>query len=465
MSGESKSPGGGGVFRTLPINLLLKDRVCLLVGAGHVAHRKLSTLLDHGARVVLVAKTIRPSIRSLSGHPSVTIREGSYDPSLLDEIRPFLVYAATDDDGLNVRIAADAAERGVLSSSVSSWRAGDFISPSVLDWGKGQVSITTEGASCRQAKFMRIRLEELLGGDRELVLIGTDVRTIGFDAFAAVRPEVDRQESVLKMLRHLAALEEFALLVTCNRLELYAWSRMDESLLGAVRSVLGLDEVADGVYVKRGDDVLTHAANVVAGHLSEVICETEITAQFKAAFRRAFDASVAGVHMQNLHDTALRFAKRVRGMHGVSPDGLADQVRGRIAAGRRVLLLGAGHLGREIAERLDPGFTWANRSPGNIPDGIECERRPLSGALRTLGDFDVVVSVVGAGRPVIRIEHVTGLDDPPVVFDLGVPRNVDPAVRDRTGLVVRTLEDFRTSAADRGQLEALTKSVAEALHG
>ena len=117
MHGESNSSGEEGVFRTLPINLLLKDRLCLLVGAGHVAHRKLATLLDHGARVVLVAPEVRPSVRKLAERPSVEIREGRYEPSLLDEVRPFLVYAATDDDALNVRIAEDAAERGVLSSS------------------------------------------------------------------------------------------------------------------------------------------------------------------------------------------------------------------------------------------------------------------------------------------------------------------------------------------------------------
>jgi glutamyl-tRNA reductase len=312
---------------------------------------------------------------------------------------------------------------------------------------------------------MRIRLEDLLGGDREPVLIGIDVRTVGYEAFAAVRPEADRQETVLRMLRHLAALEEFVLLVTCNRLEVYAWSRMDESLLGAVRSVLGLETVADDVYVKRGEDVLTHAANVVAGHLSEVVCETQITAQFKAAFRRAFDANVAGVHMQNLHDTALRLAKRVRGMHGVSRDGLAEQVKSRVASGNRVLLLGAGHLGRDIAERLEPGFIWANRTVANIPATPECERTTLDDARERLGEVDVVVSVVGSGRPVIRAEHVQGLAKPPVFIDLGMPRNVDAAVRDRSDTVVVTLEDFRTAPADREQLESLTKSVAAVLHG
>ncbi|MEN8148188.1 MAG: NAD(P)-dependent oxidoreductase [Planctomycetota bacterium] len=459
MRGDSHSSGSGDAFRTLPINLLLKDRLCLLVGAGHVAHRKLVNLLDHGARVVLVAPEIDPEVRALEEDPDVRIRIGRYDPTLLDEFEPFLVYAATDDDTLNVRIAADAADRGLLSSSASSWRAGDFISPSVLRWGRGQVSITTEGASCRQAKFMRLRLEDLLGGDRELVVIGVDVRTLGFETFEAVRPDVERRERVEAMLRHLASLEEFALLVTCNRMELYAWSRMDDSLRGAVRSVMGLDAVADHVYVRRGEEVLTHAADVVAGHLSEVVCETQITAQFKEAFRRAFAANVAGVHLQNLHDRALRLAKRVRAMQGVDRDGLRSLVKDRIPEGSRVLLLGAGHLATEMADSLPTPPDRANRTVERLPAG----GMSLSDAVSRLDYWDVVVCAVGCGHPVVRVEHVAGLPTPPLLIDLGLPRNVDPAVREHA--TVLTLEDFKTPDEDRERLSSLTRSVAEVLHG
>ena len=145
MTEAAKSDGRREEVRTLPLNLLLKDRLCLLLGAGHVAHRKCLNLLDHGARVVLVAPDADPRIESLAESGRVEVRSGVYAPELLDELSPFLVYAATDDDETNRRVAADSAERGILCSSVSSWREGDFISPSVIPWGRGQVSVTPEG--------------------------------------------------------------------------------------------------------------------------------------------------------------------------------------------------------------------------------------------------------------------------------------------------------------------------------
>jgi siroheme synthase-like protein len=464
MGGDSHSSGSGGGFRTLPINLLLKDRLCLLVGAGHVAHRKLATLLDHGARVVLVAPEIHPGIRDFAAGFPVEIREGTYETALLDEFEPFLVYAATDDDALNRRIVTEATERGQLGSSVSSWRTGDFISPSVLRWGKGQVSITTEGASCRQAKFMRIRLEELLGGDRELLLVGVDLRSLSFSEFEAIRPDPERERELVGMLRHLAALEEFAILATCNRLEVYAYAQRDPTLVKTVLRVMGLESFADRAYVLNGRDVVTHAADVVAGHLSEVVGETQVTAQFKGAFQRAFGEHVAGVHLQNLHDRALRLARRVRAMHGIEREGLPALVAAKVEKGSRVLLLGAGGLGAEVAASVSAisgvALTWANRTVGKIPAEPAAETTSIERGLARLGEFDVAISVVSTGKPIVRVEHLKGVAKPPLLIDLGLPRNIDAAVTRKPDVTVLGLPAFRGADEDRKRLLELTRSVA-----
>jgi glutamyl-tRNA reductase len=451
---------------TLPVNLLLKGRLCLLVGAGHVAHRKLGNLLGHGARVMLVAPRIHPRIRDLEDGDRVTVREGRYDPDLLEEVKPFLVYAATDSDEENRRIAADAERLGILASSASSWQEGDFISPSVIPWGKGQVSVTTEGASCRQAKFMRLRLSELLGGERQLLLFGVDTRSLSLEEFERVRPDRTREETLVSMLRHLAALEEFALLATCNRLELYAWTRPEEGLLKAVVRILGLEPFEDRGYLITGEEVVEHAANVVSGHLSQVIGETQITGQFKDAFRRAFASDVAGVHLQNLHDRALTLGRKIRALHGAGADGLPELVervvRRRLPErGPRVLVLGAGAMGREVASRLAgiPGLrlTWANRTLDRMPDEPPCPRLPLSDALGSLSGFDQVVSVLGAARPVIREEHLERMEEPPLLLDLGLPRNVDPVLAGKAE--VMDLGHFRRLDVDREDLIALARTV------
>ncbi len=454
-------------YPTLPVNLLLKGRLCLLLGAGHVAHRKCRTLLAHGARVILVAPSAGEPLRKLAEEGRVEVRTGRYDASLLLSLRPFLVYAATNDDAVNRRITADAARLGILASSVSCWEEGDFISPSVIRWGRGQVSITTEGASCRQAKFMRLRLEDLLGGERELFLLGVDHRSLSLDEFESVRPDGARFADLVAMLRHLAALEEFVLLATCNRLELYAWTRPEEGLVRAAARLLGLDRFGDRAYVRTGEEVVEHAANVVAGHFSQVVCETQIVAQWKEAFRRAFSEATAGAHLQNLHDRALRLSKKIRALHDRGAKGLPELVAAVVrekllTAGPRVLLLGAGMMGREVAERLAgiPGLrlSWANRTASRIPESPPGSRLPLDRALAELGSFDQVIAVLGVPRPVIRREHLEGVRRPPVLIDLGLPRNVDPALAAEKGVEVLGLLDFSGDRRDREALLALTRA-------
>jgi len=466
MHQESPRPGADGA-RTLPINVILKGRTCLLVGAGHVAHRKCRNLLDHGARVILVAPELTGGIRDLAESGQVTVREERYQAELLDEIRPFLVYAATNDDDVNRGISADAAKRGILASSASSWQEADFISPSLIPWGRGQVSVSTEGASCKQAKFMRLRLSELLGGERDFLLLGVDLRSLSLEEFEGIRPDAARVTELTGLLRQLAALEEFTILATCNRLEVYAWARRDDQLLKSVMLLLGLRTRA--VYIRTGFAVVEHAANVVSGHYSQVACETQITGQFKAAFKKGFDEHVAGVHMQQLHDRSLKLGKKIRALHDAGEAGLPELVAGvvrsrRKLVGARVLLLGAGALGREVASRVaavpEIELCWANRTLSNIPSTPACSHLGLDEALTRLSEFDQVITVLGASVPVVRHRHLGVPGRDMLLVDLGLPRNIEPSLSEVPGIEILDLGSFRDPESSREKLLALTHTVA-----
>lgn len=119
-----------------PVMLRLKNRLCTVIGGGHVAKRKLRGLLDAGAEVRAVAPQMLAGIEKLE---NIEIRRKKYEPQDLDG--SFIVIAATDDAELNKRILSDAAERGMLAMSVEG--GGDFINGAVRREG----SITVQASS------------------------------------------------------------------------------------------------------------------------------------------------------------------------------------------------------------------------------------------------------------------------------------------------------------------------------
>ena len=64
-----------------PINLNLKDKECLVIGAGRVAERKVRRLLECGAQVSVIAPLVTPRLKTLAGKKKITwgkLNPGSY---------------------------------------------------------------------------------------------------------------------------------------------------------------------------------------------------------------------------------------------------------------------------------------------------------------------------------------------------------------------------------------------------
>jgi phosphoglycerate dehydrogenase-like enzyme len=54
-----------------PVNLLVRDRRVVVIGAGRIAARKIEPLLELGARVVVIAPEIGSEIRGCTSAPSL----------------------------------------------------------------------------------------------------------------------------------------------------------------------------------------------------------------------------------------------------------------------------------------------------------------------------------------------------------------------------------------------------------
>jgi siroheme synthase-like protein len=143
-----------------PIFLDLVGRRVLLVGAGAVAQRKALTLMETGARLVIVSEHFDPAFEAACATSKIELIKGRYAKEYIGDAT--LVIAATDDHKANNQVYRDCQEMGILCNSVDEPQCCDFFSAATVTRGRLQVAIGTGGACPSYAGHLRQKLEDII---------------------------------------------------------------------------------------------------------------------------------------------------------------------------------------------------------------------------------------------------------------------------------------------------------------
>ncbi len=144
-----------------PVALKLEKKICLVVGGGAVAERKVFSLLKSGAKIRLVSKEITSRLHRLAEEGLVSYRQGEYRPSDLAGV--FLAIGATSCRETNRRLAQDCRERNLFVNVVDDPELCTFYVPAVVARGSFQIAVSTGGKSPLLARKIREELEEKYG--------------------------------------------------------------------------------------------------------------------------------------------------------------------------------------------------------------------------------------------------------------------------------------------------------------
>ncbi|MDX6572276.1 MAG: precorrin-2 dehydrogenase [Gaiellales bacterium] len=141
--------------------LNLRGRRCLVVGAGPVGLEKVEGLLAAEADVHVVALRALPEIELLAREGSLTLDLRAYRTDDLEGA--FLVFAATADTDLNVRVFQEAEACTMLVNVVDVPPLCNFIMPAIARVGPISIAVSTRGASPALAKRLRSEIAERYG--------------------------------------------------------------------------------------------------------------------------------------------------------------------------------------------------------------------------------------------------------------------------------------------------------------
>jgi glutamyl-tRNA reductase len=323
-------------------------------------------------------------------------------------------------------------------------------------------------------------------------VVGANFRSAPLELLERLAVDHEQRPKVLAGLLDQEHVHEAVVVSTCNRVELYTAISRFHGAAGDVRRFLaglhGMDlgEFAHHLYDYYEERAVRHLFTVAAGLDSMVVGEAQILGQVREAFQAAQAERSVGPVLSALFTRAIKVGRRVRSETGIGAGRASTVTVGlRVAheqlgglAGRRALLIGAGNLarlaGRSLREAGAGELVVANRTPA-AGAALARELGGRAVALERVADelaaADLAIAATAGSTPTVTAAAMTAAmanraaDGPLVLLDLGVPRDVEPAVRERPGVVLADLDALRavleTDEEPRREAERVRALIAE----
>ncbi len=320
-----------------------------------------------------------------------------------------------------------------------------------------------------------------------VISVGVDHEHAEMELLEAVTVAEADLHKVAAGLRALEDLDEFVVLSTCLRIEVYAVIERFHGAVDGITSVLAervgrnTDELTGSISVHFDRGVPAHLFAVASGLRSAVPGETEVLGQVRRALERAEELGTVGPELRELFRHALSAGRRARAETAIArgttsfAHAAVDLVTARLGslADRHVLVVGAGQLAEGILEALDDlgsaspaGLVIANRTAPAAQRLATGHDHARGTGLDELGDeletADVLVAAVEADGHLVTASMLRDRTRPLLAVDLSMPRVVDAAAGELEHVELLDLAHLRgiVDTALRERHEELTAAEA-----
>ena len=264
-------------------------------------------------------------------------------------------------------------------------------------------------------------------------------------------------------LKEVLGIAEAVVISTCNRTEVYFRSEADLSsevikLLAANKSVPSSKIEEYFEIINDEASATTYLFEVSLGLQSQVIGDQQIINQIKNAYQWSADMQMAGPFVHRVLHTVF-FANKRLVQETSFRDGAASTSYVTIdlmesflpmLANPKILVLGLGEVGEDVAKTLfEKGIknvTVCNRTLAKATEvgGLyEMNVMDYEALPEQIQSFDVVVSSVRAEAPVVKAEYLSSKKSITYLFDLSVPRSIEPGIENISGVVLYGLDEIQ----------------------
>jgi len=308
-----------------------------------------------------------------------------------------------------------------------------------------------------------------------IVIVGVSHKTAPIEVRERLAFAESRLPEALNLLVDRQSINECVIVSTCNRVEIIAASPKPDdadTLTLRLRDFLQQFHACEPSILKQhcyqyaDSSAVNHLFRVTSSLDSMVVGEPQITGQVKDAFQFAQETGFVGHTLTRLMNRAFAVSKRIRnetgiGSTAVSISFVAVELARKVfetLKGATVMMVGAGEMA-ELATKhlLNYGagkILIANRTYENavkLAEEMKGEAVRFEDFESRLPEAEIVICSTGAPHYLIHPAHIKHAlqsrnNNPILLVDISLPRNVDPAINQLDNVFVFDIDDLQSIA-------------------
>ena len=285
---------------------------------------------------------------------------------------------------------------------------------------------------------------------------------------------------VLQHIKDLTTISEAMVVSTCNRTEIYYSSTEDKStelikLIAIVKGVGNITDFQDHFnIINNHEQAINHLFEVSMGLDAQVVGDIQISNQIKHAYQYSADMDLAGPFVHRIMHTVFFTNKRVV-QETSFRDGAASVSYATVEMAEgisssfvnpRALIIGLGEMGVDVAKNFKNSdftdITLCNRTNSKaekLATELDYHVLPFEKLHQELKSFDVIISATTVDKYLITKEDFPKSDvlSYKYVIDMGIPRSIDPAIEDISGVILYDIDQIqsKTSKALQNRIDAV----------
>lgn len=153
-------PQANAKLNAFPVFVRVEGEAVAIVGAGEQALAKARLIGQSSALLRIIAENAEPELLAFIAQSGAGHVAAAYDASRLEGA--VMVFAASGDEALDRRVAADARRLSIPVNAVDRPELCDFFTPALVNRAPVAIAIGTEGAGPVLAQMLRGRIDQML---------------------------------------------------------------------------------------------------------------------------------------------------------------------------------------------------------------------------------------------------------------------------------------------------------------